>query len=377
MMKPQKHDLVLGGNNPPLTNALVLGGIEGVKRRFYLAKSESEKIAILKDAVQYGDSGEDFLGDIFSAEIGKIQWLAAVLISATDNDTYKELLVDYFTEIILNDLSIWNSWKQEIPDIKIYLKKCQLNYPRYYNCCPDFYNFYGAKVSTKIDLSNTNLIKANLSWHNYSYSNFSNANLERSNLSETNLDNTNLNNTIFRHANLIESSLNSASLLKANFERTNLKLVSFIGSILDRATLTGTIFKHNNFTASFLSNLVFEDSNLSNSIFKESSLVNVGFINCNLQNVNFFQASLERITFDNCNLTDANFEGINNSVKVVFRNSNLKTASFGFTPLHDFIFNNVNLKKANFQWCNLRETRFINSHLKRTSFTNCQGDKPY
>lgn len=31
--QPKKYDLVLGGNNLPPTNGLVLGGIEGVKRR--------------------------------------------------------------------------------------------------------------------------------------------------------------------------------------------------------------------------------------------------------------------------------------------------------------------------------------------------------
>ncbi len=53
--KPREYDLVLGGNNPPL-NALVLGGIEGVKLRFSKAKSDEDKIAALKDALKYGEA---------------------------------------------------------------------------------------------------------------------------------------------------------------------------------------------------------------------------------------------------------------------------------------------------------------------------------
>jgi hypothetical protein len=69
--KPKEYDLVLGGNNSPL-NAFVLGGIGGVKHRFARAKSDDEKIAILKDALKYGEEGEDFLSDIFSISKGKI-----------------------------------------------------------------------------------------------------------------------------------------------------------------------------------------------------------------------------------------------------------------------------------------------------------------
>ena len=109
--------MVLGGNNSPLVNALVLGGIEGVKRRFAKANSDDEKIAILREALKYGEAGEDFLSDVFSASKGKIQWMAAAFISATNNETYKELLVDYFADFIQNNNNDWNDWRKEVQDI--------------------------------------------------------------------------------------------------------------------------------------------------------------------------------------------------------------------------------------------------------------------
>ena len=106
--KPKEDDAVLGGNNSPPVNAAVLGGMEGVKQRFDRASSDEDKIAILKKALLYGEAGEEWLSDIISTEKNKIQWVAAALMSATNNEIYKELLVDYFANFLPNHPQQWN-----------------------------------------------------------------------------------------------------------------------------------------------------------------------------------------------------------------------------------------------------------------------------
>ena len=64
--QPREYDLVLCGNNPPPTDGLVLGGIEGLKLQFNNAFSEDKKIAILQKALSYGEAGEAWLFDIIA-----------------------------------------------------------------------------------------------------------------------------------------------------------------------------------------------------------------------------------------------------------------------------------------------------------------------
>ena len=58
--QPKEYDLVLGGNNPPPTNGLVLGGIEGVKQRL-ASDNVVVRIAALKDALKYDNEGLDII----------------------------------------------------------------------------------------------------------------------------------------------------------------------------------------------------------------------------------------------------------------------------------------------------------------------------
>ncbi|MEO1762495.1 MAG: hypothetical protein AAFR83_11105, partial [Cyanobacteria bacterium J06629_18] len=58
--RPRDYDVVLGGNNPPPINGVVLGGIEGLKRRLETGNIQ-QRIDCLADAVKYGDAGVDLL----------------------------------------------------------------------------------------------------------------------------------------------------------------------------------------------------------------------------------------------------------------------------------------------------------------------------
>ncbi|MBN3922329.1 WD40 repeat domain-containing protein [Nostoc sp. NMS4] len=58
--QPKEYDAVLGGQLPPPIHGLVLGGIEGVKKRL-VSISFEQRIAALEDALNYGEAGLELL----------------------------------------------------------------------------------------------------------------------------------------------------------------------------------------------------------------------------------------------------------------------------------------------------------------------------
>lgn len=58
--RPKEYDVVLGGQNPPPVQGVVLGGIEGVKRRLASQIVEA-RIATLSEALKYGEAGLDLV----------------------------------------------------------------------------------------------------------------------------------------------------------------------------------------------------------------------------------------------------------------------------------------------------------------------------
>lgn len=58
--QPKQNDAVLGGQNLAPASSAILGGIEGVKSRLSSAVEE-QRIAALKDALNYGQAGLDLV----------------------------------------------------------------------------------------------------------------------------------------------------------------------------------------------------------------------------------------------------------------------------------------------------------------------------
>jgi hypothetical protein len=58
--QPQDFDAVLGGQAPPPISGVILGGIEGLRRRFATLTDE-QKTSTLANALQYGEAGIDLL----------------------------------------------------------------------------------------------------------------------------------------------------------------------------------------------------------------------------------------------------------------------------------------------------------------------------
>lgn len=72
--QPTDYDAVLGGQAPPPTGGVVLGGLDGLRRRFALPIHEQREAA-LSDALKYGDAGVDLLVEALNDE--------ALLVRAT------------------------------------------------------------------------------------------------------------------------------------------------------------------------------------------------------------------------------------------------------------------------------------------------------
>ena len=102
--QPREFDAALGGKNPPPVTGVVLGGIEGVKRRL-----ESEivdvRIKALNDALNYGDEGLDLVIQALENDSLQVKSFASRLLKKSGGEKGKQALLEfdpylYFTKLI-------------------------------------------------------------------------------------------------------------------------------------------------------------------------------------------------------------------------------------------------------------------------------------
>ncbi|MEM9925840.1 MAG: STM4015 family protein [Cyanobacteria bacterium P01_D01_bin.50] len=92
--QPGKYDAVLGGKNPPPVTGVVLGGIEGVKRRLSNPVVEI-KVAALCDALKYGDGGLELVIQALQQEKKIVQRSAYKLLRKREEAQVKQALEEY------------------------------------------------------------------------------------------------------------------------------------------------------------------------------------------------------------------------------------------------------------------------------------------
>lgn len=92
--QPREYDLVLGGNNSPPVNGLVLGGISGVTRRL-ASKDLNVRILALKDALQYQEEGLNLVIQALQDESRQVQLLAYQLLRDREEKIAKEAVANY------------------------------------------------------------------------------------------------------------------------------------------------------------------------------------------------------------------------------------------------------------------------------------------
>lgn len=109
-LTPRESDLVLGGKNPPPTNAAILGGLAGVKQRL---KSESiaERLWALNNSIQYGSSAIYLALHSLTDDSRKVRRLAKKILRNRLGEAGKEEFLDRAT---MSYFATLNDWQQEI-----------------------------------------------------------------------------------------------------------------------------------------------------------------------------------------------------------------------------------------------------------------------
>ncbi|BAY27488.1 WD-40 repeat protein [Calothrix sp. NIES-2100] len=88
--QPKEYDAVLGGQLQVPVDGVVLGGIEGVKKRLALKPIEP-RLAALKEALKYGDAGLDLIIEAFQHQ-PQLKQFAYTLLSQHPDSKAKQLI---------------------------------------------------------------------------------------------------------------------------------------------------------------------------------------------------------------------------------------------------------------------------------------------
>ena len=92
--RPRKDDAVLGTQVPTLVDGVVLGGIEGVKRRL-ASGVEQHQILALHDSLNYGEAGLDLVMQASRFETGQVQHTAEKLLLQKRLSQFQQKLLEY------------------------------------------------------------------------------------------------------------------------------------------------------------------------------------------------------------------------------------------------------------------------------------------
>ncbi|MGB3640203.1 MAG: hypothetical protein WBA39_21895 [Rivularia sp. (in: cyanobacteria)] len=103
--QPREFDVVLGGKNPAPVTGVVLGGIEGVKRRL-----ESEivdvRIKALSDALNYGDEGLDLVIEALGDSSEEINNKVISILRKSENKG-KQALLEFDPWLVFTTFDNW------------------------------------------------------------------------------------------------------------------------------------------------------------------------------------------------------------------------------------------------------------------------------
>lgn len=115
--QPRDYDAVLGGQTPPPVQGVVLGGIEGVKRRLASPTVEA-RIAALSEALNYGEAGLDLVIKTLQDSSEQVQRSAASLLRKKGGFKAKQALLEYNPWLFFTTLANWNT-EEFNPDVGI------------------------------------------------------------------------------------------------------------------------------------------------------------------------------------------------------------------------------------------------------------------
>ncbi|MEH2074014.1 MAG: hypothetical protein V7K57_06425 [Nostoc sp.] len=104
--QPREFDAVLGGEAPPPLNSVVLGGIEGVKRRLKSLEAR-ERASALIDALRYEEEGFQLIIEALKDSSDKVQMFAARLLRDKGGEKSKQALLTYNPQQYFTMLEDW------------------------------------------------------------------------------------------------------------------------------------------------------------------------------------------------------------------------------------------------------------------------------
>lgn len=104
--QPREFDAVLGGQAPPPVEGVVLGGLEGVKRRLTSPVVEA-RITALSEALNYGESGLDLVIGALKDSLKQVQRYAARLLREKGGLKGKQALLNYDPWLFFTTLQDW------------------------------------------------------------------------------------------------------------------------------------------------------------------------------------------------------------------------------------------------------------------------------
>lgn len=186
------------------------------------------------------------------------------------------------------------------------------------------------------DFSEATLTRAELYKCNLLKANFTDAKMRRASLKMAIMNNTN-----FTRANLTSANLNNTTGSSTNFTQAELDLASFNNAILTYSIFQGADLENADLSY-FVTNGIFNESNLRRTSFKCATLDNSSFVGAYFSQTDFTEACLRNCTFKGTDLRSANFTDTN------LVNSNFKKADLSRAILNGANFKGADLTDAIF-----------------------------
>ncbi|MFL9460596.1 HEAT repeat domain-containing protein [Scytonema tolypothrichoides VB-61278_2] len=107
--QPSKFDVVLGDRAPLPIGDVVLGGMEGVKRRLKSTVVEA-RLTALGEAFNYGEAGINLIIETLKDESKQVRLTAARLLREKGSQKEKQILIDCDPWLFFTTLEGWNQY---------------------------------------------------------------------------------------------------------------------------------------------------------------------------------------------------------------------------------------------------------------------------
>ncbi|HEU5379435.1 MAG TPA: toll/interleukin-1 receptor domain-containing protein [Ktedonobacteraceae bacterium] len=228
-------------------------------------------------------------------------------------------------DILSQGVKVWNTWRQEHPEIRPDLSKANLK---------------EADLG-EVDFTEVNLNRANLSEANLGRADLRKADLSRANLREANLYSAYLEGANLKSANFKEADLNDAHLYRANLSKSHLFSTDLNGADL-------------------------RETDLSNADLRWAFLYGAYLNKANLNRADLRGASLIRADLNGADLSAAVLSGAL-LVEAHLREANLCLADLSGADLSDAILTGVVACEANFIGCRVHGISVWDTELEGAS----------